>query len=274
MSATSCSSRSSNPGSTTRTDSTASAAENSPACPSTFAADRLLLFRVWYEHVGLRVVVADDNLLVREGVRALLSDQDDITVVGLAANHDELLATVAASAPDVVVTDICMPPTNTDEGIRAALAIRYSNPATGVVVLSQYDEPSHAIALLQDGVAGRAYLLKERVAQPGQLPDAVRAVAAGGSVIDPRIVESMLTARSRPDTSPLRHLTSREREVLAEMATGASNTNIAKRLYVSVRAVERHINSIFAKLGLTEEGEVHRRVRAVLLYLASSSPSR
>jgi DNA-binding NarL/FixJ family response regulator len=232
------------------------------------SADRFLVFRVSYEPVSLRAVVADDNLLVREGVRALLSDQDDITVVSLAADHDELLAAVAASAPDVVVTDICMPPTLTDEGIRAALAIRRSNPATGVVVLSQYDEPSHAVALLQDGVAGRAYLLKERVAQPGQLAEAVRAVAAGGSVIDPRIVESMLTARSRPDASPLRHLTSREREVLAEMATGANNATIADRLYVTVRAVERHINSIFAKLGLAEEGEVHRRVQAVLLYLA------
>jgi DNA-binding NarL/FixJ family response regulator len=218
--------------------------------------------------VGLRVVVADDNLFVREGVRALLNDQSDITVIGLAGDYDQLLAAVAESAPDVVVTDICMPPTNTDEGIRAAIEIRHSQPTTGVVILSQYDEPSHALALLQDGVAARAYLLKERVAQPGQLADAVRAVAAGGSVIDPRIVESMLAARSRPDTSPLRHLTTRELDVLAEMATGANNATIANRLYVTVRAVERHINSIFAKLGLTEEGEVHRRVRAVLLYLA------
>jgi DNA-binding NarL/FixJ family response regulator len=122
--------------------------------------------------------------------------------------------------------------------------------------------------LLQDGVAGRAYLLKERVAQPGQLADAIRAVANGGSVIDPRIVELMLATHSRPNSSPLRHLTSREREVLAEMATGANNTRIAEQLSITVRAVERHINSIFAKLGLTEEGEVHRRVRAVLLYLA------
>jgi DNA-binding NarL/FixJ family response regulator len=222
-------------------------------------ADRQGLSRVWYEFVGLRAVIADDNLLVREGVRALLNDQSDITVVGLAADHDELLAAVSELAPDVVVTDICMPPTNTDEGIRAA---------TGVVVLSQYDEPSHALALLEDGVAGRAYLLKERVAQPGQLADAVRAVASGGSVIDPQIVEAMLASRSRPGSSPLRHLTGRELEVLAEMATGANNATIANRLHVTVRAVERHINSIFAKLGLTEESEVHRRVQAVLLYLA------
>jgi DNA-binding NarL/FixJ family response regulator len=221
--------------------------------------------------VTIRVIVADDNLFVREGVRALLSEQGDITVIGLAADHDELLDFVAAANPDVVVTDICMPPTNTDEGIRAALALRKSHPQAGVVVLSQYDEPAHAVGLLQDGVAGRAYLLKERVAQPGQLAEAIRAVAAGGSVIDPRIVESMLTARGRPDRSRLRQLTTREREVLAEMATGANNATIAQRLFVTIRAVERHINSIFSKLGLSEEGEGHRRVRAVLLYLAERS---
>ena len=213
----------------------------------------------------MRIVVADDSLLVREGVRALLSEQTDLDVVGLAADHHELLQSVAELAPDVVITDICMPPTNTDEGVRAALALRLSHPKIGVVVLSQYDDPVHATALLEDGIAGRAYLLKERVAQPGQLAEAVRAVAGGGSVIDPRIVESMLAGRSR---SALRYLTAREREVLAEMATGANNTAIAERMVVTVRAVERHINSIFAKLSLTEEGEIHRRVRAVLLYLA------
>lgn len=215
----------------------------------------------------IRIVVADDSLLVREGVRALLTDQPDLEVVGLAGDAQELRTTVDETAPDVVVTDICMPPTNTDEGVRAALELRRSRPQVGVVVLSQYDDPAHATALLQDGVAGRAYLLKERVAQPGHLADAVRAVANGGSVVDPRIVETMLAARTRSGGA-LSRLTSREMEVLAEMATGLSNGAIAERLFVTVRAVERHINSIFAKLGLVEEGEIHRRVRAVLLYLS------
>ena len=217
------------------------------------------------EHI--RIVVADDSLLVRQGARALLAEQPDLDVVGLAADHPELLAAVSRLSPDVVVTDICMPPTNTDEGVRAALTLRRDSPGTGVVVLSQYDDPAHATALFRDGVAGRAYLLKERVARPGELADAVRAVAGGGSVIDPRIVESMLAARARGTSSALRHLTTREREVLAEMAAGANNQAIAERLFVTVRAVERHINSIFAKLGLAEETETHRRVRAVLLHL-------
>src|SRR5262245_36058208 len=190
-------------------------------------------------------------------------------VVGLAADLPELMSAVESSPPDVVITDISMPPTLTDEGVRAAIELHRTHPAVGVVVLSQYDDPAHGVALFSDGVARRAYLLKERVAQPGQLAEAVRAVFGGGSVIDPRIVESMLTARTRRTTA-LQHLTVREREVLSEMATGASNAVIAERLFITVRAVERHINSIFAKLGLTEDGDVHRRVRAVLVYLAES----
>jgi DNA-binding NarL/FixJ family response regulator len=219
----------------------------------------------------IRVVVADDSLLVREGVRALLDDQPDLQVVGLARDYGEVLRLATELAPDVVVTDIRMPPTGTDEGVRAALALRRDAPGIGVVILSQYDDPSHATALLADGVARRAYLLKERVAEPGQLASAVRVVTEGGSVIDPRIVEAMIATRGRRDNDALRFLTAREREVLAEMATGANNTTIAARLVVTVRAVERHINSIFAKLGLGEEGEAHRRVRAVLLYLADQN---
>ena len=215
----------------------------------------------------IRVVVADDSLLVREGVRVLLGEQSDMDVVGLAVDRPELMRVVEKSAPDVVVTDIRMPPTLTDEGVRAAIELHRTHPDLGVVVLSQYDDPAHAAALFADGVARRAYLLKERVAQPGQLAEAVRAVASGGSVIDPRVVESMLNSLTRRTTA-LQHLTAREREVLAEMATGANNATIAERLFVTVRAVERHINSIFAKLGLGEDGDIHRRVQAVLLYLA------
>ena len=219
--------------------------------------------------VAIRVVVADDSLLVREGVRVLLGEQSDMEVVGLAGDLPELMRAVESATPDVVVTDICMPPTLTDEGVRAAIELHRTHPGLGVVVLSQYDDPAHGAALFGDGVAGRAYLLKERVAQPGQLAEAVRAVSNGGSIIDPKVVESMLVARTRRTTA-LQHLTAREREVLAEMATGASNATIGDRLFITVRAVERHINSIFAKLGLSEDGERHRRVQAVLLFLADS----
>ena len=216
--------------------------------------------------MAIRVVIADDSLLVREGVRALLAEQADLDVVALAGDLPELLRSVASLRPDVVVTDICMPPTNTDEGIRAAIELRRTRPGTGVVVLSQYDDSAHAGALFADGVARRAYLLKERLGQPNQLAEAVRAVAAGDSVIDPRIVEAMLSSRSR--RTAVQQLTAREREVLAEMATGANNTKIAGQLFITVRAVERHINSIFAKLGLAEDSDSHHRVQAVLLYLA------
>jgi DNA-binding NarL/FixJ family response regulator len=216
---------------------------------------------------SLRLVVADDNLLVREGVRSLLDDEPDMDVVASAGDLDGLLSAVAHHRPDVVVTDVCMPPTQTDEGIRAAQAIRADLPEVGVVVLSQYDDPAYATGLLDQGVAGRAYLLKERVGEPGQLVAAVRAVAGGGSVIDPRVVEVMIGTTRRK--GPLDTLTPREREVLALMATGANNQAIADQLVVTVRAVERHINAIFAKLGLTEENDYHRRVRAVLLHLSS-----
>jgi DNA-binding NarL/FixJ family response regulator len=218
----------------------------------------------------IRVLVAEDNYLVREGVTRLLATQDDLEVVGACEDLDGLLAAVAADPPDVVLTDIRMPPTGTDEGVRAANELRTSHPDVGVVVLSQYVEPGYALALLEDGSEGRAYLLKERVSDVDVLRRAIEAVAAGGSVIDPRVVEALVTARARPQ-SPLDFLTPRESEVLAEMALGRNNAGIGAALGLSERAVEKHINSLFAKLGVTSEPDVHRRVKAVLLHLSERS---
>jgi DNA-binding NarL/FixJ family response regulator len=214
----------------------------------------------------LRVVVAEDNLLVREGLRAMLSDADGIDVVAVCERYEDLMAAVEQHVPDVVLTDIRMPPTGTDEGVRAAAAIRASQPRIGVVVLSQYDDPEFALALLGDGSRGRGYLLKERMSDPSQLVSAVREVARGGSVIDPKVVDALVRARSGRSVTSL--LTPRERVVLSEMATGKDNQAIAAALVLTVRAVEKNINAIFSKLGLAQETEVHRRVKAVLLHLA------
>ena len=221
--------------------------------------------------MAIRVVLAEDNYLVREGVRRLLQSEGDIEVVRTCADLYELLSAVDELAPDVVVTDIRMPPSGTDEGIRAAGHLRESSPGTGVVVLSQYASPDYALALLEDGARGRAYLLKERVSEAEQLATAIREVADGGSVVDPVVVEELIAARSRGARSRLRHLTAREMEVLAEMAQGKNNAAVAAALVVSERAVEKHINSIFAKLGLSEDYDVNRRVKAVLLYLSEQS---
>ena len=221
----------------------------------------------------ISVVLAEDNLLVREGVRGILAEDADIDIRAVCANADELRSAIAEHSPAVVVTDIHMPPDLSDDGIRVARDLRRDRPETGAVVLSSRDDPQHAVDLLADGAHGRAYLLKERVAEPGQLVDAVRQVAAGGSVIDPRVVELLIQSSTRPQTpstSPVSSLSERELDVLAAMASGANNTAIAGRLFLTVRAVERHINSIFAKLGLGEEPDYHRRVRAVLLYLAEA----
>jgi DNA-binding NarL/FixJ family response regulator len=218
--------------------------------------------------MGYRIVVAEDSLLVREGISAVLAGQDEVEVVALCRDYDELMAAVVSTAPDVVLTDIRMPPTGTDEGIRAASALRHDHPGTGVVVLSQYAEPSYALELLDAGSEGRAYLLKERLSDPDQLMDAIRAVARGGSVVDPKVVDTLVAGRAKAASSPLRHLTPREREVLAEIAQGKNNAAVASSLVLSERAVEKHINSLFAKLGLGAEPDVHRRVKAVLLYLA------
>jgi DNA-binding NarL/FixJ family response regulator len=219
--------------------------------------------------VVIRVVVAEDSYLLREGVCRLISAQDDLEVAGSCASYDELIAMVKDDTPDVVITDIRMPPTGTDEGIRAASELRTSHPNVGVVVLSQYVSPSYALALLEGGSEGRAYLLKDRVADADDLVDAVRTVAGGGSVIDPKVVEELVSAKSRAAKSPIEFLTPREREILGEMAQGKSNAAIAATLVLSERAVEKHINSIFSKLHLTEEPDVNRRVKAVLVYLAA-----
>ena len=216
----------------------------------------------------LTIVLAEDNLLVREGVRGLLAADAGLTVAAACADADELRRAIKEFAPDVVVTDIHMPPGLSDEGIQVARELRQDSPATGVVVLSSRDDPQHALDLLEYGSSGRAYLLKERVAEPGQLLNAVNEVAAGGSVIDPRVVENLVRAGHRPAGSPLSKLTPRELEVLAEMAQGRTNGAIAQRLFLTVRGVERHINALFAKLGMSDDADAHHRVRAVLLYLS------
>jgi DNA-binding NarL/FixJ family response regulator len=219
----------------------------------------------------IRVVLAEDNALLRDGIRRIVESQADLELVAACGSLDELYEAVEAHAPDVVVTDIRMPPTGTDEGIRAAATLRSRQPGLGVVVLSQFVSPQYAVALLDQGSAGRAYLLKDRVADVDDLVEAIRVVARGGSVIDPNVVDELVRARSQDGRSPLEHLTPREREVLAEMASGKSNAAIAGSLFLSERAVEKHINSMFSKLHLVEEADVNRRVKAVLLYLAASS---
>ncbi len=217
----------------------------------------------------VRVVLAEDHLLLREGLRTVLEAAPEVDLAATAATYDELMAAVDQHRPDVVLTDIRMPPGLSDEGVRAAAELRHSHPDLGVVVLSQHDDPEFVIALLEEGSRGRGYLLKERTADRDQLVRALVEVAGGGSVIDPKVVEVLVRA-GRRQASPLDALTDRERAVLAEMATGADNAAIAARLVLTVRSVEKYINGIFSKLGLTEEPDVHRRVRAVLVYLASS----
>ena len=214
----------------------------------------------------LDVVVADDHYVVREGVRQLLDLEPDLTVVATAADAVDLLRAVEEARPHAVVTDIRMPPGHDTEGIAAALAIRRRHPETGVVVLSAHADAAYALELFADGPDGLAYLLKDRISDREQLAQAVRATAAGGSVIDPHIVNAML----RRGRSALSVLTPREREVLAQMATGRSNPAIGRALYLSVSAVEKHITAIFAKLGLSEEPAVHRRVAAVLTFLSEN----
>jgi DNA-binding NarL/FixJ family response regulator len=215
----------------------------------------------------IRVAVADDDLLVREGIEHLLGSEPEIDVVAVATNRQELLDAIVRETPDVVVTDIRMPPTHSSEGVEVAQLLRASAPETGVIVVSHYVEPEYALALLSEGTAGRGYLLKERLGNREQLISAIRQVAAGGSVIDPEVVEALVRARSREGSSALHRLTPREREVLGEVATGKSNAEIARSLVITKRAVERHIGAIFAKLDLPEERVASRRVLAALLFL-------
>lgn len=219
----------------------------------------------------IRIVLAEDQYLVREGLRRLLDTRDELEVAAVCGDLDSLLDAVAAERPDVVVTDIRMPPGSTDEGIQAATRLRETNPEVGVVVLSQYATPSYALALLKGGSEGRAYLLKERVSDLEQLVTAIGAVADGGSVLDPKVVEALVAENARDDGSPLNELTPRERDVLHEMAEGKNNAAIGEALFLTERSVEKVIHSIFLKLGLTWEPAVHKRVKAVVLYLAESN---
>jgi DNA-binding NarL/FixJ family response regulator len=217
----------------------------------------------------IRVVVGEDEYLIREALQNILANAADVDVVRFCTDADSLLAAAEEDEPDAVLTDIRMPPTHTDEGIRVAQTLRASHPSIGVVVLSQFADPDYALALLDAGSAGRAYLLKERVSEPAELIAAIKAVVEGGSVIDPKVVEVLVRARSFGAQSPLASLTPREREVLAELAQGKSNAAIASSLVLTKRAVEKHINSIFLKLELPSPDDVSRRVKAALLFLAS-----
>jgi len=218
----------------------------------------------------IRIVIAEDHYLVREGIRRLLETQPDLEVAAVCGDLDSLLAAVKEEKPDVVVTDIRMPPGNTDEGIQAAERLRETDPDIGVVVLSQYANPAYALALLESGSARRSYLLKERVQELEHLVSAIHTVAEGGSVIDPKVVDALVADNARGDESRLNQLTPRERDVLREMAVGKSNAAIGASLFLAERSVEKVIHSIFLKLGLTWESAVHKRVKAVILYLSES----
>ena len=222
---------------------------------------------------SVRLVVADESLFVREAVAAIVRDAPDLELVAVCQDLGSLLDAVERDGADVVVTDVRMPPTGTDEGIRAAVELRTTHPHVGVVVLSQDAEPAYVLDLFRDGSEARAYLLKEQLHDRSELIAAVRTVAVGGSMVDPKVVESLTVSRTRHDDPALRRLTRREREVLREVAEGKSNTAIAQSLQISKRAVEKHIRSIFGKLDLVESEEVSRRVKAVLIFLAAGAPT-
>ncbi len=220
----------------------------------------------------IRVIIAEDSYMIREFLTSTLAAAPEVEVVAVCTNGKELEAAIPVWSPDVVVTDIRMPPSGTDEGVQIAARLRDSDPHVGVVVLSQYAEPAYALALLGRGTGGRAYLLKERVRKREDLVGAIESVARGGSVIDPAIVDVLIQARSRAAQSRLSQLTRRERELLAEIATGKSNGAIAESLVLTKRAVEKHVNAIFSKLDLPETQDVSRRVKATLIFLAEDGP--
>lgn len=218
----------------------------------------------------LAVAIAEDSYLVREGLRQLLEQAPEVEVSAVCGDARSLLEAVEFDAPDVVISDIRMPPFREDEGIGLAAQLRQTHPRIGVVILSQYAEPAYALQLFEDGSEGRAYLLKERVGDLGEIVAAIEAVAAGRSAIDPKIIDLLMAERARSSASPLDELTAREREVLTEVATGKSNAAIAASLFLTKRAVEKHINAIFMKLNLRESEDTSRRVSAALIYLADS----
>src|SRR4051812_5687234 len=224
----------------------------------------------------LKIVVAEDSYLVREALAQLLREDPELELAAVAEDATALVSAIERERPDVVLTDIFMPPSSGAEGIHVAARLRETDPDIGVVILSQYAEPAYALELLESGSAGRAYLLKERVGNRAELVAAIRAVATGGSVIDPKIVDTLIASRSRASDSLVGALTSREREVLAEVATGKSNSAIAESLFLTKRAVEKHINAIFMKLNLRDSDDVSRRVKATLIYLTDegSGPPR
>lgn len=220
--------------------------------------------------VALRIVVAEDNLLVREGIVRLLSGAADMDVVRACDDYDEVLSAIDEEEPDVVLTDIRMPPSSTDEGIRLAQQLRARHPKIGVVVVSQYSEPDHVLGLFKDGSDRRAYLFKERLHDRSVLLSAIRSVAAGASSVDPKIVDILVAARSDATNSRLGELTPREREVLAAIAEGKSNAVIADELFLTKRSVEKHVNSIFLKLALGSADDISKRVKAALMFLAET----
>lgn len=221
----------------------------------------------------VRVAVADDSVVIREGLTAMLAEEPDIELVGACGDGEELERLALRERPDVVITDIRMPPSGEHEGIRVAARLREAEPRIGVVILSQHIEPEYAVEAMSTGTARRAYILKDRLGDAAELTRVIRAVTDGGSAIDPLVVDALMKARQREQSSPLEMLTPREREILAQIAEGKSNAAIAESLVLTKRAVEKHVNSIFAKLALPDSTDVSRRVKAALLFLAEEDPA-